>query len=282
MSDYQRVAQAIAYIHANFQDQPDLETVAAHIGLSRAHFQRMFSRWAGISPKRFVQYLTAEYARALLAESATVLDATYAAGLSGPSRLHDLTVQVYAATPGEISSGGADVTIRYGLHETPFGPALIATTERGICRLNFVDEHGVEPIIHALHTDWPQATMIEDNTATAPLIGRIFTADHHPRAPLSVWVRGTNFQVRVWDALLNIPAGGATTYKAIAQAIGQPGAARAVGTAVGSNPIAYVIPCHRVLKSTGEFGGYRWGQVRKQAIFGWEAAQRELYRATGD
>lgn len=269
--DYDRIAQAIAFIDANFKDQPDLATVAGHVGLSPSHFQRIFSQWAGISPKRFVQYLTAEYARELLAACKTVLDTAYEVGLSGPSRLHDLTVQVYAATPGEISSGGAGLTIAYGIHETPFGYAFIATTDRGIARLNFIEDDGPEPILAALRAEWPHATLIEDLDCTAALIDNVFNTASRCD-PVSVWVRGTNFQVRVWDALLKIPTGSAVTYQTIAQTIGKPKAARAVGTAVGANAIAYVIPCHRVIKSTGAFGGYRWGKVRKQAMLGWEAA----------
>lgn len=278
-TDYERIAQAIHYIREHFHEQPDLATIAAQVGLSEHHFQRLFRRWAGISPKRFVQYLTADYARTLLNGNGSVLDAAYEAGLSGPGRLHDLTVSIHAATPGEIRSGGQGITIHYGCHETPFGMAFIALTERGICALRFYD-NSLDDALTEIETDWPAATIIEAPEITRPVIGQIFSWRPGDN-PLTVWLRGTNFQVRVWEALLSIPPGQATTYQQIAAALGQPSASRAVGSAVGRNPIAYLIPCHRVLRKSGELGGYRWGSIRKQAILAWEGMHMAEWATTG-
>ena len=270
--DYLRIEQAILYLENHYKDQPELEEVAANIGLSEYHFQRLFSRWAGVSPKRFLQFLTKEGAKDLLDRSENLLDTTHQVGLSSLGRLHDLFVTAEAVSPGEYKSRGEGVTIRYGIHPTPFGKCLIATTERGICHLSFVQTSEGDAI-DQLVADWKQATMIEDHRSTIPLIGPIFDLRYHHRGkPLNVHLRGTNFQLKVWEALLQIPAGEVTTYAGLASRIGNPGATRAVGTAVGHNPIAVLIPCHRVIRKVGEFGNYRYGALRKKALLAREFA----------
>jgi AraC family transcriptional regulator, regulatory protein of adaptative response / methylated-DNA-[protein]-cysteine methyltransferase len=268
---YQLIEQAIQYIEANVQCQPELDEIASAIGLSEYHFQRLFTRWAGISPKRFMQFLTKEHAKQLLARSENLLETTHQVGLSSLGRLHDLFVNTEAVTPGEYKSHGIGLTIRYGLHPTPFGKCLIATTERGICHLGFV-QTSEGNVVDNLVADWKQAKMIEDYNTTALLIGYIFG---NPKPgpgfdktgqPLSLHLRGTNFQIKVWEALLNIPTGAATTYEQIATQIGNPNAVRAVGTAVGHNPIAVLVPCHRVIRKSGEFGDYRYNSARKKAL----------------
>ena len=272
VTDYARIEQAILYLEANFQRQPSLKEVADHVGLSEFHFQRLFSEWAGISPKRFVQFLTADYARALLRESPaqSVLDVTYEAGLSSPGRLHDLMVAVHGATPGEVKLAGADLRIAYGFHPSPFGECLVALTARGICGLSFVRLQGRDAALAELRREWPQATLVEDTHETGPVAGDIFWPSAKSR--LSLFLKGTNFQIKVWEALLRIPAGAVTTYQGIAEQIGQPSAARAVGSAVGSNSVAFLIPCHRVIRKTGVVGDYRWGGTRKKIMLAWEAA----------
>ncbi|MCJ7432271.1 MAG: methylated-DNA--[protein]-cysteine S-methyltransferase [Anaerolineales bacterium] len=263
--DYLRIEQAIQYLDNHYKDQPGLEEVAASIGLSEFHFQRIFTRWAGISPKRFLQFLTREGAKDLLNRSENLLDTTHQVGLSSLGRLHDLFVTTEAVTPGEYKSHGTRVTIRYGLHPTPFGKCLIGVTEHGICHLSFVQTSEGDAI-DALVNQWEQARMIEDHRATAPLVGPIFDLSQRGKVPLQLHLRGTNFQLKVWEALLNIPAGAVTTYEGIASMIGTPGAMRAVGTAVGHNPVAILIPCHRVIRKVGEFGNYRYGAPRKKAL----------------
>ena len=276
---YQLIEQAIQYIEANMQRQPELGEIASSVGLSEYHFQRMFTQWAGISPKRFMQFLTKEHAKELLAESENLLETTHKVGLSSLGRLHDLFVNTEAMTPGEYKTRGAGLTIRYGLHATPFGKCLIATTERGICSLSFVGKSEGQAIDN-LVANWTQAKMIEDYKSTVPLIARIFidTSTRLSAAPktglafdqadqrLKLHLRGTNFQIKVWEALLNIPIGTVTTYEHIAAQIGKPQALRAVGTAVGHNPIAVLIPCHRVIRKSGEFGNYLYGSARKKAL----------------
>lgn len=261
---YTLIDQAIRYIEAHARQQPELKEIASAVGLSEYHFQRIFTRWAGISPKRFMQFLTKEHAKELLDKSENLLDATHQVGLSSLGRLHDLFVNTEAVTPGEYKTRGAGLTIRYGIHPTPFGKCLIATTERGICHLGFV-EGGEGTSIDYLADHWKQAVMIEDYRATAPLVTRIFSSGM-PDTPLKLHLRGTNFQIKVWEALLNVPAGAVTTYERIAAGIGNPKAVRAVGSAVGDNPIAYLIPCHRVIRKSGEFGNYMYGSARKKAI----------------
>jgi AraC family transcriptional regulator of adaptative response/methylated-DNA-[protein]-cysteine methyltransferase len=234
--------------------------------LSEYHFQRLFTRWAGVSPKRFLQFLTKEGAKDLLGRSENLLDTTHQVGLSSLGRLHDLFVTTEAVTPGEYKSRGAGVTIRYGLHASPFGKCLIAVTERGICHLGFVQTSEGDAIDH-LVAGWQQARMIEDRRSTSALVGPIFDLRNRGLGkPLNVHLRGTNFQLKVWEALLQVPAGAVTTYEGIASSIGRPGTTRAVGTAVGHNPIAVLIPCHRVIRKVGEFGNYRYGALRKKAL----------------
>ena len=279
-ADYQSVARALQYLEKEYRAQPNLDEVAAYVGLSPAHFQRLFRRWAGISPKRFVQYLTLDYAKAQLAASQSVLDAAYAAGLSSPGRLHDLFVNVEAVTPGEFKLHGAGVEIAYGFHATPFGECLLAATPRGICALNFVDD-GRAAAVEALAAAWPAATLRADAGVTQPLADTIFPTDTTTgRRRVTLLLAGTNFQLKVWEALLRIPPGRMSTYGEIARHLGSPGAARTVGNAVGANPIAYLIPCHRVIRQTGAVGDYRWGSTRKRALIGWEAARVDGVAAT--
>lgn len=276
-ADYTLVAQAIGYLEEHFQDQPSLDELADRLHLSPFHLQRVFTRWAGISPERFLQFLTVDYAKGRLAESAGVLDTAYAAGLSGPGRLHDLFVTLEAVTPGEFKNQGAGLEIVYGRHRTPFGDCLPAVTARGICGLHFLDDGDWTAAVEQLHRQWPAATLREDPQATAPLMARIFASDPAgAKPPLSLLVKGTNFQVKVWSALLRIPSGAVCTYADVARAISRPNAARAVGSALAANPIAYLIPCHRVIRAGGLMKEYRWGTARKKALLGWEAAQRTL------
>ncbi|GAB4544133.1 MAG: methylated-DNA--[protein]-cysteine S-methyltransferase [Anaerolineales bacterium] len=261
---YQRIEAAIQYIEANAQRQPSLEETAAFVGLSEYHFQRLFTQWAGVSPKRFLQFLTKENAKRWLAQSENLLDVTHKVGLSSLGRLHELFIHAEAVTPGEYKAKGAGVEIRYGLHATPFGECLLAVTPRGICHLSFVEESEARAI-DQLAAEWSAAQLMEDKNRTAPLAEQIFRLD--ARAPrLALHLRGTNFQIKVWEALLNIPSGAVTTYGRIAANIGAPQAMRAVGSAVGDNPIAYLIPCHRVIRKSGEFGEYRYGAARKKAM----------------
>jgi AraC family transcriptional regulator of adaptative response/methylated-DNA-[protein]-cysteine methyltransferase len=282
-SDYARVEQAIRFLDANARRQPSLADVAAHVGLSEAHFQRLFTRWAGVSPKRFVQFQTVEHAKRLLRESRSVLDASWDAGLSGGGRLHDLFVAAEALTPGEYKQGGAGLEIAWGVHPTPFGDAFLAVTPRGVCALSFLPESeerraAVERAAAELAEEWPEATLRADASATRPQAARAFAplsesrlARHDEPAPLGVVLKGTNFQLKVWRALLQVPAGAVTTYEELAAAAGAPNAVRAVGSAVARNAIAYLIPCHRVIRKTGAFGQYRWGPDRKRAMLVWES-----------
>jgi AraC family transcriptional regulator of adaptative response/methylated-DNA-[protein]-cysteine methyltransferase len=266
-SDFTRIEQAIRYLEQHVAERPSLDRVAAQVGLSPYHFQRLFKRWAGVSPKQFLQYLTAARARELLRASASVLDAALEVGLSGPGRLHDLLISTDAVTPGEYKSAGKGLELRYGYHDTPFGECLAAITSRGLCSLGFIGAGGHAEALAALRGDWPAATLLEDPQASRPAIAQIFAPAHDcPKAPLRLFLRGTNFQLKVWEALLRIPEGTVVSYSALAEAVDRPGAGRAVGNAVGHNPIAYLIPCHRVLRASGKIGGYRWGDARKQVI----------------
>jgi AraC family transcriptional regulator of adaptative response/methylated-DNA-[protein]-cysteine methyltransferase len=281
LSDYARIEKAIQYLEDNFRDQPSLDAVAQHLNLSPYHFQRLFKRWAGISPKRFLQFLTIDYAKGLLDESHDVLDVTYAAGLSSPGRMHDLFVSVDAVTPGEFKSQGAGVDIHYGVHPSPFGECVLAVTRRGICDFSFVAQAGRHQSVANLHRRWKEARLIENPQVTQPVLERIFPAAfQNMEQPLTLLLRGTNFQIKVWQALLEIPPGHLRSYADIAQAIGKPTATRAVGNAVAVNPISYIIPCHRVIQKAGLIGNYHWSPTRKKAIIGWEAARR--YRQAGD
>jgi AraC family transcriptional regulator of adaptative response/methylated-DNA-[protein]-cysteine methyltransferase len=272
--DYIRVEKAIRFIETQALRQPSLADIASSVGLSEFHFQRLFSRWVGISPKRFLQFLTKEYARTLLEESRDVLSVTYDSGLSSPGRLHELFVTCEAVTPGEIKTRGEGLTIEYGFHASPFGRCLLARTERGICGLSFVQEETPEAaLVRNLRARWPGARIVDNPQSTARLVKQIFAFPQpHEPAPLHLFVRGTNFQIQVWQALIRIPFGKAVTYEDVARHIGMPTASRAVGNAVGSNPIPFLIPCHRVIRKLGEFGNYGEGPERKKAILGWEAA----------
>lgn len=268
--DYERIAQAIAFMRQNHLSQPDLVTVAQHVHLSEYHFQRLFTQWAGISPKRFLQYLTVEYAKSKITQTKSLLDLTVDVGLSSPGRLHDLFVNLEAMSPGEFKAQGEGLQIRYGVHDTPFGKSLIATTARGICNLHFLGPH--QDAEEVLRLDWRKAEIIRDPKATQEISDHIFNPTFSNSKPLRLFVKGTNFQVQIWRSLLRIPFGGMTTYQTVAEMIGRPTATRAVGNAVGNNPVAYLIPCHRVIRESGGLGGYHWGIERKTAILSWEAS----------
>ncbi|WP_162937525.1 methylated-DNA--[protein]-cysteine S-methyltransferase [Indioceanicola profundi] len=270
------VQRAIERLARDWQAPPDLDDLAAEAGLSPAHFQKLFKRRAGVSPKRFAQFVTLGHARRLLREErGGLLDAAYDLGLSGPSRLHDLFVVAEACTPGEYKAAGAGLTIRWGVHDVPLGRALLAATPRGLCWLSFVAApgtgKGLEENLAELRAEWPAAGLVEDPAATASMAARAF--EGVGEGPVTVHLRGTNFQLKVWQALLAIPFGQVTTYDAVARSIGRPGANRAVGNAVGANPISFVIPCHRVIRKTGVLDNYRWGPARKRALLAWEAAR---------
>jgi AraC family transcriptional regulator, regulatory protein of adaptative response / methylated-DNA-[protein]-cysteine methyltransferase len=272
-NDYQLVEQAIRYLERNAGRQPELREVAAGVGLSEFHFQRLFLRWAGISPKRFLQFQTAHAAKRVLQESGDLLEASYHAGLSGPGRLHDLIVNVEAATPGEYKRRGADLAISWGVHATPFGDCMLAMTARGVCALEFLRPETEDDALARLRAAWEHARIEHAPRVTAPVAARIFDSGMRRQAPLGLLVKGTNFQIKVWEALLRIPPGRITTYAGLAGSLGQPRAARAVGSAVAANPIGYLIPCHRVIRSTGAFGEYRWGGLRKRILLSAELAQ---------
>ena len=271
-SDYQRIAEAIEFINAHADQQPSLEAIAAQLNLSSFHFQRLFSRWVGVTPKKYLQILTVDRAKQLLTEAQPLLAVANEIGLSGTSRLHDHFVQLEAVTPGEFKSGGAGLTIDYGVYNSPFGNIFVAATARGICKLSFIDQDKVELHIDDLQRRWPKASLRNQNSDRLKIIESLFTHQELKR-PLSLHVTGTNFQVSVWRALLQIPAGALTSYSQIADAVGRPKAARAVGTAIGSNPVAFFIPCHRVLQQSGNIGGYLWGTTRKHAMHAWESAR---------
>lgn len=269
--DYARIARAIEFLQQNAAARPGLAAAARHAGLSEHHFQRLFTAWAGVSPKRFLQFLTVEDARRRLASSRSTLDLAGELGLSGGGRLHDLFVTLEAMSPGEARAGGAGLDIRWGIHDTPFGSALLGLTARGVCALHFVDD--AAEAAERLRESWPHAALKRDQRETADTAQRIFAPLARPRQPLAVLVKGSNFQVQVWRALLALPAGALTTYGDLAAALEKPEAARAVGAAVGANAIAWLIPCHRVIRASGVISGYRWGAARKAAMLGWEAAQ---------
>lgn len=271
---YERIAKAIAFMRQNYLHQPDLATIAKSVHLSEYHFQRLFTKWAGISPKRFLQYLTVEYAKSKIAETTNLLDVTLDAGLSSTGRLHDLFVKLEAMSPGEFKAGGKGLQIGYGIHPSPFGECLIATTSRGICNLHFL-ETTHENAADILRLEWPNANIVQDQQTTQEIYDRVFTPIAANSTPLILFVKGTNFQIQVWRALLRIPFGGITTYQGLAAAMGRPTAARAVGNALGRNPVGYLIPCHRVIRESGELGGFRWGLDRKPVLLGWEASQSQ-------
>ena len=272
-SDYDAIRRAIEFMTENWRDQPALERIADHVGMEPTRLQKLFRRWCGLSPKAFVQAITLDTARELLRDSASVLDTTYEVGLSGPGRLHDLFVTHEAMSPGEYASRGAGLEIVWGFHPCPFGEALVMAAPRGLAGLAFADGDADRPAALAdMMKRWPAATFREDAQVTAPYASRIFTPEMWTEDnPLRVVFIGTDFEIRVWETLLRIPLGRATTYSDIADRLGKPKAARAVGTAVGRNPISFVVPCHRVLGKSGGLCGYHWGLTRKRAILGWEA-----------
>lgn len=267
VQDYRRVAAAIAFIDDHVTDQPSLDDVADAVGLSSHHFHRLFRRWAGTTPKRFLQLLTLEDAKRRLEASRSVLHAAFDVGLSGPGRLHDLFVTLDGVTPGEFATGGDSVELTYGTAPTPFGTALVGRTDRGVCHLSFPDP--VQPAIAGLAAEWPGARLRRDDAAARSLADTLFRGDRPP-----LHVRGTNFQLRVWRALLAIPEGHLAAYSDVADGIGRPEAVRAVAGAVARNRVAWLIPCHRVIRKVGQAGGYRWGRSRKRAMLAWESARR--------
>jgi AraC family transcriptional regulator of adaptative response/methylated-DNA-[protein]-cysteine methyltransferase len=265
-----RIANAIGFVAERYQEQPSLEAMAAAANLSPFHFQRVFKRWAGVSPKRFLQYVTLAHAKRLLVEDASVLDAALDAGLSGPSRLHDLFVTCEAMTPGEFKALGYRLVIRWGLHEGPLGRVLLGVTERGVCWLSFVGDDATA--VDEFQGEWQGATLVRDQATTADYMRRAFELAERSSDPLPLLLRGTNFQIKVWEALLRIPFGQVVSYQAIANAVGQPTAARAVGAAVGRNNVSWLIPCHRVILSTGVIHNYRWGAAQKRKLLTLESA----------
>ncbi|HVS96758.1 MAG TPA: methylated-DNA--[protein]-cysteine S-methyltransferase [Puia sp.] len=297
--NYNRIAEAIAYYKANFKEQPSLETVAEHIHLSPFHFQRMFREWAGVTPKQFLQYLTLEHAKNVLkhprgATGATLSDAAFESGLSGTGRLHDLFIKIEGMTPGEYKHGGEALHIRYSFAESPFGLLLIASTEKGICYMAFADDAGDaardaagnaardaagdaagNAALAELKKQFPNAKYREGSDALQRQALSIFTGDWSQPGRVRLHLKGTPFQIKVWETLLKVPTGGLTTYANVAGKIGSPQAVRAVGSAVGHNPVAFLIPCHRVIRSDGQTGEYHWGSTRKQAMIGWEAAKTQ-------
>jgi AraC family transcriptional regulator of adaptative response/methylated-DNA-[protein]-cysteine methyltransferase len=279
-NNFDRISRALHFLEKHRDEHPSLDSAAAHVGLSPSHFQRLFSQWAGISPKRFQQYLSVGHARECLAQTRSLLDTTLDVGLSSPGRLHDLFVSVDGVTPGEYKTRGQDLVIHYGVQDSPFGSCLIAGTERGICWLSFHAGEDQASGLEQLKNTWGKAALINSNDESARWRDAVF-ADNSAgqQATLPLLVKGTNFQIKVWEALLRIPTGMLCSYQDLGRWIGQPKAARAIGSAVGANPIAYLIPCHRVIRAMGSFGQYRWGSARKLAINGWEMARRDQQAA---
>ena len=274
MENYQRIEQVIRYLQSNFKQQPNLDEIAAGVHLSKYHLQRMFKRWAGVTPAQFLHYLTLEYSKQRLRESRSIFDTSLDAGLSSPSRLHDMFITFEAVTPGEYKTYGKDLEIFYGFHASPFGESLVAVTHRGISALRFVTEMGRDAVLSQVQREWPEAVFIEDRGKTEPIVGQIFGAVQiDPKKGLHLVLKGTNFQVQVWQALLGIPSGSVVSYQDVAEYLSKPTAARAVGSAIANNPIGYLIPCHRVISKAGKAHRYRWGAERKQAILGWEASR---------
>jgi AraC family transcriptional regulator of adaptative response/methylated-DNA-[protein]-cysteine methyltransferase len=277
-ADYEVVRRAIGHIRGHWRQQPEVEIVAEAAGVTPTELHHLFRRWAGITPKAFLQALTLDGARRLLRDSASVLDATYEVGLSGPGRLHDLFVTHEAMSPGEWKSGGEGLTMRFGFHPSPFGTALVMATDRGLAGLAFADPGDEQSALADMKGRWPNARYVEDRAYTVPIAQRIFDPSQwRPERPLRVVLIGTDFEVRVWDALLQIPMGRATTYSGLAARLDKPKAARAVGAAVGKNPLSFVVPCHRVIGKAGDLTGYHWGLTRKRAMLGWEAGQVALH-----
>jgi AraC family transcriptional regulator of adaptative response/methylated-DNA-[protein]-cysteine methyltransferase len=277
MSDYERVAKVIRYIEAHYQDQPTLKDLADSVGLSDAHFHKLFTRWVGVTPKEFLQHITFKHAKNLLSDGSSVLDSSLNVGLSGPSRLHDLCLRLEAATPGEVKSGGAGWTIHYGEAESPFGTVTIAQNPRGICFLGFEDGERVGESLRRLETDWFAAQLCRDDDSAAVTANRIFrdpgsfTESH----PLNAYVKATEFQLKVWRALMRVQRGSFSSYRRIAEEVGSPKAYRAVGSSVGKNPLSVIVPCHRIIQESGKIGGYHWGLTRKIAILAYEFSKEQ-------
>ncbi|WP_375181628.1 bifunctional helix-turn-helix domain-containing protein/methylated-DNA--[protein]-cysteine S-methyltransferase [Chryseobacterium sp.] len=270
--DYERIAKAIDYIRSNFKLQPSLEEVAEKIHLSPAHFQKMFSDWAGTSPKKFLQFISLEHAKSLLKEEkASLFDTAYETGLSSTSRLHDLFVKIEGMSPAEYKNGGKSLNINYSFSESPFGKVIAASTEKGICYMAFETDH--HKALGDLQAKFPNASFFERKDDFQNNALSIFSKDWTELNTIKLHLKGTDFQLKVWESLLTIPMGKLSTYGNLADKIGNPNASRAVGTAIGSNPVAFLIPCHRVIQSTGKIGGYMWGSERKQLIIGWESSK---------
>ena len=272
--DYRRIEKAIQFIEAHFQSQPTLEQIAESVFLSKYHFDRLFKRWAGISPMQFMQFMTLDYSKQKLAQSRSLLDTSLDAGLSGPGRLHDLFVTFEGMTPGEFKKQGAGLKISHGFADSPFGDCLLATTHRGICHLGFVKGDRRSHARDQLFETWPDASFKENPEPAGTIVQRIFEKDQtRNMRPFNLHLKGTNFQINVWKALLSIPVGWVVSYQDIAAYIGRPKAFRAVASAIAVNPVAFLIPCHRVIAKSGKIHQYRWGAARKKAMFGWEAAR---------
>lgn len=272
--DYQRIEKTILYMDQHFYEQPPLSELAKNVNLSEYHFHRLFRRWAGITPKQFLKLLTIDYAKSLLEESRSLLDVTYKTGLSSMSRLHELFVTMDAVTPGEFKLRGEGLTIIYGIHSTPFGKCLLSVTDRGICGLSFITENNVDESIKNLIQEWNGAKFIENNNFTSDYIDQIFVpTNNYDKPKLNLYLKGTNFQIKVWQALLSIPHECVLSYDYIAKCVGSGDGLKSIGQAVMTNPIAYLIPCHRVIHDIGIFGSYKWGIARKRALLGWEAAR---------
>lgn len=269
---FTQIARAIEYITANFKKQPTLDEVAAHIHMSPFHFQRLFTKWAGVSPKKFLQYITVEHAKWLLAANRTALETAVHTGLSGTGRLHDLFVGIEGMTPGEYKNGGENLVIHYSFASTIFGEVLVASTQKGICHIAFVEDR--EVALPELKTRFPKAQYVEREDSMHSAALRVFSGANEQ---IKLHLKGTPFQLKVWEALLKIPMGNVTTYGTLAASLESPKASRAVGTAIGDNPVAFIIPCHRVIRSTGALGGYHWGLPRKSAMLGWEQVKTESF-----
>ena len=273
MNNYERIASAIEYIAANVENQPGLDELATHVNLSPYHFQRLFSNWAGISPKRFLQSQTLEHAKLLLRNSNSVLQTTHDLGLSSTARLHDHFITIQGITPGEYKTRGKNLIFYWGVCPTPFGDAWVAMTDRGIYSLSFLDGEDTDEQLDSIRWEWPLATFSKNPGLVEDMLRNVFNIKEEIKKPISLFVKGTNFQINVWKALLKIPLGNLMSYGQIAQSIGKPTASRAVGNAIADNPIAFLIPCHRVIQANGNTGGYRWNTTRKKAIITWESAQ---------
>jgi AraC family transcriptional regulator of adaptative response/methylated-DNA-[protein]-cysteine methyltransferase len=271
MSDYERIAKAISYIKDHLREQPDLDRVAGEINLSKYHFHRLFEKWAGVSPKKFLEYVSIERAKTLLNQKATLAETSYQLGLSGTSRLHDLFVNIERMTPGEFKNKGENLVINYDFYETPFGKIIVASTPKGICHIGFANNE--KRSLRVLRDKYANASIARKNDPFHQFVLKVFREDWDDTPKIRLHLKATPFQLKVWEALLKIPFGEIRTYSQVAEEIGYPTASRAVGTAIGSNPVAYLIPCHRVIKSTGVIGDYHWGNERKVAMIGWEAAR---------